>query len=129
MPGFEEERVCRAPAEEVWKLLYDPERFADWWDGMARAEQGADGSVNRYMAAWPDFAYPTNISSAKAGQRIVISCQLSDIEHEWSLAPHVEGCLVRARIEIPEAEAARLPMIHGETSRSIDNLVACAERG
>jgi uncharacterized protein YndB with AHSA1/START domain len=128
MPGFEEQRLCRAPAEEVWKLLFDPSRIAEWWDGMARVEQDADGSVTRYMEAWPDFPYPTNIRTSKTGQRIVFSCQLSDIEHEWSLAPHTEGCLVRARIEIPEAEAARLDKAREETRRSIDKLVTCAEQ-
>ena len=30
MPGFELTTDCRAPVEEVWKLLFDPDRFPDW---------------------------------------------------------------------------------------------------
>lgn len=30
----------RAPPEEVWKLLYDPARFPEWWAGIAAVEAG-----------------------------------------------------------------------------------------
>jgi uncharacterized protein YndB with AHSA1/START domain len=38
MPEFAVSASCRSPAEEVWKLLYDPYRFAEWWSGTARVE-------------------------------------------------------------------------------------------
>ena len=31
MPGFTLSARCQAPVEEVWKLLFDPARFPDWW--------------------------------------------------------------------------------------------------
>ncbi|MDT7751773.1 MAG: hypothetical protein QOD96_5435, partial [Pseudonocardiales bacterium] len=34
MPGFELSGRSRAPVEEVWKLLYDPSRFPEWWAGV-----------------------------------------------------------------------------------------------
>ncbi len=31
---LEQEEVCRAPALEVWKLLQDPLRYPQWWEGL-----------------------------------------------------------------------------------------------
>jgi hypothetical protein len=41
---FHAEAACAAPAGEVWKLLYDPVRFARWWPGWERIEPG-EGSA------------------------------------------------------------------------------------
>jgi uncharacterized protein YndB with AHSA1/START domain len=128
VPGFEAEALCRAPAIEAWKLLYDPKRFPDWWAGLARVEAGDDGELTRYMEAWPDFAYPTHVSARQEGSRVVVSCLLSNIVHEWSLEPAAEGCLVRVRVEVPEDEAARLEAVRAETLPSLERLVAVAER-
>ena len=33
-----------APVEEVWKLLYDPARLPEWWEGVETVEtHGTDG--------------------------------------------------------------------------------------
>jgi uncharacterized protein YndB with AHSA1/START domain len=125
MPAFEDRAVCRAAASEVWKLLYDPARFPEWWAGMERVE-AADGTVSRFMTAWPDFAYPTRVEAGGEG-RIVISCLLSDIVHEWALEPHPDGCAVTLRIDVPEAESARLTAVAEEARSSLANLVALAE--
>jgi uncharacterized protein YndB with AHSA1/START domain len=126
MPSFEERSSCRAPAEEVWKLLYDPARFPEWWAGMERIEDSKGGDITRYMAAWPDFAYPTRVSRGEDG-RIVVSCLLSDIVHEWTLEPAPAGCAVRVRVEIPEKEADRLEAQETEIRTSLARLVARAE--
>jgi uncharacterized protein YndB with AHSA1/START domain len=34
MPEFTMSTVSQAPVEEVWKLLFDPARFPDWWVGI-----------------------------------------------------------------------------------------------
>ena len=34
MLEFNDSARSEAPPEEVWKILYDPVRFTDWWDGM-----------------------------------------------------------------------------------------------
>ena len=129
MPAFEERARCGAPAVEVWKLLYDPERFPAWWAGMDRVETCADGRVVRYMSEWPDFAYPTAVTSRAEDGRVVISCLLSDIAHTWTLEPAPEGCAVRVRVELPEEEAVRLEPLRDETRASLARLVALAERG
>lgn len=125
MPTFEDRAVCSADATEVWKLLYDPARFPDWWAGMDRVEESG-GAVSRFMAAWPDFAYPTRVEAGQDG-RVVISCLLSDIVHEWALEPHPGGCAITVRIEVPEDEAGRLAPVADEARASLINLVALAE--
>jgi hypothetical protein len=128
VPEFTITAVAASPAEEVWKLLYDPYRFSEWWAGTVRVTDAADDTVTRYTAAWPDFAYPTRVTTRSDGCRVVISCLLSDITQDWSLEPDPHGCRVRLHVEIPEAEAARLPSVHDEFARSMPRLVAAAER-
>lgn len=127
MPAFEEAVVCGAAAEEVWKLLYDPSRFPEWWAGLARVEASGDG-VARYMADWPDFAYPTEVATSRDERRVTVSCLLSSIRHDWTLSPVPGGCLVRVRVDVPDAEAARLDRIHTEVRASLPRLSAAAER-
>ncbi|HYB15527.1 MAG TPA: SRPBCC family protein [Streptosporangiaceae bacterium] len=43
MPGFELSTDCRAPVEEVWKLLFDPDRFLDWWAGIEAVRKDSPG--------------------------------------------------------------------------------------
>lgn len=127
MPAFEESAFCRAPAEEVWKLLHDPARFPDWWAGLKRVETGGDG-VTRYMEAWPDFAYPTHVSARREQGRVTVSCLLSDIRHDWTLSPAQRGCRVDVRVELPDEEAERLAAVREEVQASLPRLVAAAER-
>ena len=126
MPAFEQSTVCRAPAEEVWKLLHDPARFPDWWAGLERVEAGG-GGVARYMQAWPDFAYPTRVSTRREQGRVTISCLLSDIRQDWTLSRHPNGCRVQVRVELPEPEAERLAAVRAEVQVSLPRLVAIAE--
>jgi uncharacterized protein YndB with AHSA1/START domain len=128
MVEFETEALCRTAAIEPWKLLYDPARFPEWWVGMARVEPGEDESVTRYMEAWPDFAYPTQVTRHADASRIVVSCLLSNIVHEWSLASAAEGCVVRVRVELPDSESHRLEAVRAEVVPSLHRLVELAER-
>jgi uncharacterized protein YndB with AHSA1/START domain len=129
MAAFAMHATCRAPAIEVFKLLHDPSRFPEWWEGMDRIE-GADGprdDVRRFMSEWPDFAYPMEVSPPGADGAIRISCLLSDIVHEWRIEPHAEGCVVRVAVELPEAEEGRKEAQRAEVGGSLRALVALAE--
>ena len=128
MSGFALEAVCRAPAVEVFKILHDPSRMPEWWAGVARVETAPDGTVTRYTEAWPDFAYPTAVARPGPDGTVRISCLLSDIVHEWTLAPHPDGCAVHVRVELPEREAHRVDDQRREVSGSLRGLVALAER-
>jgi hypothetical protein len=128
MPGFTLAAVCRASPVTVFKLLHDPSRFPDWWEGMERVEEDAgDGEVRRYMREWPDFAYPTRLGTAAGGGVVTISCLLSDIVHEWRLTPDPAGCGIAVRVELPETEEARMPAQRSEVGASLSNLAALAE--
>ena len=127
MAGFALSSVCRASAVEVFKLLHDPSRIPDWWEGTERVEEGAPGEVRRYTREWPDFAYPTRLATTHAAGCVTISCLVSDIVQEWRIAPHPEGCAVSVRVELPAAEAAREPAQRAEVGGSLRNLVALAE--
>ena len=69
MPTFDRQATSTAPAEEVWKLLYDPPRFPEWWAGIERVELAgatADGaSTSRTgpratpTSRWPRRCAPT----------------------------------------------------------------------
>ena len=126
MPEFTERTACQAPPEEVWKLLHDPERFADWWADTDRMES-RDGGVTRYAEAWPDYPFPLDVASRRDGAAIVISCLRSDIVYEWTLSPAAEGCDGAVRVTIPEGEAARLEPVSAEASASLARLVEVAQ--
>ncbi len=125
MPGFTEVAHCRAGAVEVWKLLCDPARFAEWWAGTDRMERGEDGAVTRFASAWPDFAYPLEVSTTGSGA-VMISCLVSGIRWGWVLEPLPAGCAVRVSVEVPEQEAARLDDQRREVRDSLARLVAVA---
>ena len=38
MPRYEARRVLPATVDEVWDVLAEPERLADWWPGIAQVE-------------------------------------------------------------------------------------------
>lgn len=126
MPEFEQSAPCRAPAVEVWKLLYDPARYPEWWDGMERIETGPAGTT-RHMGALPNMPIPTRVEPAGDGSRVVISCLLTQIAHEWTLEPAVEGCTVRVRVTIPEDQHDWLEQQRAEIGGSIRRLAAAAE--
>ena len=128
MPEFMMSAFCGSPAEEVWKLLYDPYRFSEWWCGTARVANVTGDTATRYMAEWPDFPYPTRVTTRSDGTRVIISCLLSDITQEWTLEPDGVGCVVRLRVEVPDAESARLATVRDELASSLPRLIAAAER-
>lgn len=110
MPGFRERGHCRAPAVEVWKLLYDPGRYMEWWTGTDRVEVGPEG-VDRYVPERPGFAYPTAIATGGDGERVTISCVLTDIVYDWTLAPEPPGCAVA--LEVSGGSRRRAPFSPG----------------
>lgn len=115
MPSFHEETVADAPPEEVWKLLYDPGRFPEWWVGIETVDQaapaagGGASTYTAYPAGYPDFPLPQEISTARDRHRVVISCLVSYLRYTWTIEPAGLGTAVRVHVSIPEAESHRLP--------------------
>lgn len=126
MPAFRRHATCRAPALEVFKILHDPSRFPDWWEGTERVEGGGE-EVTRFTRDWPDFAYPTTVTRSGDGA-VTISCLRFDVVQEWRLAPDGGGCAVTVDVDLPDEDPARVDDLGAEIGSSLARLVALAER-
>jgi uncharacterized protein YndB with AHSA1/START domain len=128
MPGFVLSGLTSAPVEEVWKLLYDPSRFPEWWAGVAAARVEDDtGGYTIWPDGYPDFPMPQRLRGSRAEGRVTISCQVSDIDFRWQLSEDGPGTLIDVHVELPEAEAHRLDGQRELISTSLRRLVSLAE--
>jgi uncharacterized protein YndB with AHSA1/START domain len=123
VPAFTERRTCGAPAEEVWKLLYDPARYPEWWTGTDAVERDGDGVVRHSDG----LVWPTTVDARRVDEKVVISCVLTDITFRWTLLPRPPGCLVDLHVDIPDREAERLGMQRSAMGDAIGRLVRAAE--
>jgi uncharacterized protein YndB with AHSA1/START domain len=114
MPSFNDSATSAAAPEEVWKLLYDPARFPDWWAGIATVELGQEGNYTMYPDGYPDFPMTQLLETRREQQRVTVSCLVSELRFEWRLEPTGEGTQITVDVEIPEAEGHRL-----ETQRAV----------
>ena len=111
MPTFDDSATTSAPVEEVWKLLYDPTRMVEWWEGIERVDgdgHGGKGNLTIYPDGYPDFPMPQELRPAADGRGLTISCLVSYLVFEWRLEPLDAGTRIRVHVEIPEEEAHRL---------------------
>jgi hypothetical protein len=133
VPKFADMATTSAPVEEVWKLLYDPARFADWWEGIETVDrQGRDGhgDVTFFPDGYPDFPMPQALTTDGDGRRVVVSCLVSDLVFEWRLQPlgvdGADGSRIDVHVEIPEREAARLETQRSAIAASLRSLARLA---
>jgi uncharacterized protein YndB with AHSA1/START domain len=127
MPGFALSAECCAPVEEVWKLLFDPARFPEWWVGIQTVRTGAPGEFTVWPAGYPDFPMPQKLRVDQAGERVTVSCQVSDIDFVWRLAEDGQGTAIEVTVSLPENEAHRLDGQHQMIEESLRRLTALAE--
>ena len=127
MPGFTLSASCRAPVEEVWKLLFDPARFPDWWVGIETVHKNACGEFTQWPTGYPDFPMPQQLRVDQANERVTVSCQVSDIEFTWQLAELGAGTSIHVTASLPESEAYRLGGQHQVIEESLRRLAALAE--
>lgn len=132
MPTFDDRVHTAASPAAVWKLLYDPTRFTEWWVGIGSVEPeaaapGADGSAyTMYPDGYPDFPMPQTLRTDHHNQQVTISCLVSDLLFVWRLAraEDGDGTDIEVHVDIPESEAARLTaqreIIHGSLLRLAD---------
>jgi uncharacterized protein YndB with AHSA1/START domain len=126
MPSFHDTATTSAPPEEVWKLLYDPSRFPDWWAGVGTVEVENAGGYTMYPEGYPDFPMAQLLDTHSDQQRVTVSCLVSDLRFEWRLEPDGEGTLISVDVEIPDAEAHRLDSQRDLISASITRLAGLA---
>jgi uncharacterized protein YndB with AHSA1/START domain len=128
MPGFTLSAAVDAPLEEVWKLLYDPTRFPEWWYGMESVEQGEHADDFTYwITGYPDFPMPQKLRTEARDRRVTISCLVSLLELVWQL-DELDGDRTRVGLDvlIPEQEAHRLDDQRDYATRSLSRLAALA---
>jgi hypothetical protein len=127
MPGFELTSHCRAPVEEVWKLLFDPDRFPDWWTGIEAVRKDAPGQFTLWPAGYPDFPLPQTLRADQAGGRVIISCQVFAIDMVWQLAEVGACTAIHLNVTAPESQTRRLERQHPLIEESLRRLTALAE--
>ena len=126
MPTFDDSATSEAPVEEVWKLLYDPARMVEWWEGVERVEPSGEGAITIYPVGFPDFPMPQELRTAADGRGLTISCLVSSLVFEWRLEPLDPGTRIRVHVEIPDEEAHRLEAQRAGVSASLRSLAALA---
>ncbi len=126
MPGFALTGHAAAPVEEVWKLLFDPTRFPEWWVGVETVRTDAADAYTQWPAGYPDFPMPQKLRTDRSHGRVTISCQVSDIDVTWRLAEADGGTGIEVRVELPEVEAPRLDGQREMIGASLANLAALA---
>jgi uncharacterized protein YndB with AHSA1/START domain len=124
MPTFDDSATTSAPVEEVWKLLYDPARMVEWWEGIERVEPSGDGEITIYPDGYPDFPMPQELRTAADGHGLTISCLVSYLVFEYRLEPLDPGTRISVHVEIPEEEAHRLETQRAGVSASLRSLAA-----
>jgi Polyketide cyclase / dehydrase and lipid transport len=128
MPSFALSTRTDAPLEEVWKLLHDPSRYPEWWEGIetVRPEQangvGADYTV--WPEGCPDVPIAQRMDLTPAG--VTVSCLVSDLVYRWQLAEAGAGTSIAVDVEIPEHEAHRLTDQQRLVRASLERLATLA---
>jgi uncharacterized protein YndB with AHSA1/START domain len=126
MPSFHDSAASTAPPEELWKLLYDPARFPEWWAGVGSVEVHRDGAYTLYPEGYPDFPMPQLLDTRRQEGRVTVSCLVSDLRFEWRLEAADEGTLISVEVEIPDAEAHRLERQREVITASLERLARVA---
>jgi uncharacterized protein YndB with AHSA1/START domain len=133
VPSFEDSAVSQAPPEEVWKLLYDPARFPEWWAGIEAVDAGESDDPDRrpfsyYAEGKPALPMPQLLNTSRAEHRILISCLVTDLRFEWRLEPADGGraTLIRVFVDIPEQQTGLLETERTMIRRSLARLAALA---
>jgi uncharacterized protein YndB with AHSA1/START domain len=135
MPSFDDTTLTTAAPEEVWKILYDPYRFPEWWSGFETVEHAAPNGdsteFTMYPTGYPDFPMPQAMRTESSERRVVVSCLVSDLRFAWILEPQAPGAgtKISVHVEIPEAEAHRLDGQREIISASLAGLADLAARG
>ena len=128
MPGFVLTGRAGAPVEEVWKLLFDPTRFPEWWAGVETIQPGPTGEFTLWPDGYPDFPMDQRIEASTTPGTVTISCLVSDLVFRWTLHESGAGTDVDVHVEIPESEARRVPEQQRLLDASLTTLARLASR-
>ena len=110
VPTFTLTTRTEGPIEEVWKLLHDPSRFPDWWEGVETVELSTRGVASDYTMwpiGYPDYPMAQHLEEGPG--RVTVSCLVSDLMFRWQLSDAGAGTDIEVQVVIPEQESHRVP--------------------
>ncbi len=125
MPEFELSGHSGAAIEDVWKLLFDPSRFPEWWDGIETVRTDGPGSYTQWKTGWPDFPLPQELRADRSNGRVMVSCQFYDIQIGWQLTADGgdgAGTTIAVHVRLPNSEVHRTENLRAMLTRSIGTL-------
>ena len=123
MPEFTLTGTADAPVEEVWKLLFDPARFPEWWAGVETVRVDTTGEYTIWHDRGAAFPMPQKLRADRVEGRVSVSCQVSDIDFCWQLAERGDGTHITVRVALPPAMAE---LLDGQRESIADSLGALA---
>ena len=130
MPDFDYSAYTAAAPEQVWKLLYDPARFPEWWAGIGSVDTSPEsGNYVMFPAGYPDFPMPQTLKTRQESGTVTISCLVSDLCFDWRLRPSGTGTEISVHVQIPGQEAHRLDTQREIISESVRKLAEIAQEG
>jgi hypothetical protein len=94
---------------------------------MSPVRAGPPGEFTLWPTGYPDFPMPQKLEVDQAGERVTISCQVSDIEIVWQLAAGGAGTSIHVHVSLPAREAHRLDGQRQLIAESLRRLTALAE--
>jgi uncharacterized protein YndB with AHSA1/START domain len=111
VPEFTLSGRADAPVEEVWKLLFDPTRFPQWWAGLQAVRDDTGDGYTAWLDGSPDFPMPQRLRGERVAGRVTISCQITGIDFRWQLAEDGPGTRIEVHVALPGSAA---PLLDGE---------------
>jgi polyketide cyclase/dehydrase/lipid transport protein len=130
MPAFDHSTYTAAAPEQVWKLLYDPARFPEWWAGIGSVDTSPQtGDYVMFPTGYPDFPMPQTLTTSQESGTVTISCLVSDLCFDWRLRPSGAGTEISVHVQIPDLEAHRLDAQRDIITASVHKLAELAQEG
>jgi uncharacterized protein YndB with AHSA1/START domain len=109
MPEFTVTTHTAGPVEEVWKLLHDPSRFPEWWEGIETVRTGPGPQYTMWPKGYPDFPMEQRLEASSFPGTVTVSCLVSDLVYRWQLRESAGGTEVDVHVVLPDKEAHRVP--------------------
>ena len=113
MPRYEARRVLPATVEEVWAVLADPQRFADWWPGVLRVDPSVrnalapgahwqiEGAMKPSLRRRPDLTGSLLVLEVETERRLVFQMTGEHLAVELDLEPTEDGAAATLVCEAP----------------------------
>ena len=113
MPRYEARRVLPATVEEVWAVLADPRRFADWWPGVVRVDPSVrnalapgahwqiEGAMKPSLRRRPDLTGSLLVLEVETERRLVFQMTGEHLDVELDLEPAEDGAAATLVCEAP----------------------------